>query len=189
ARFDGVVCAVPLHRLGALGLGADPFGAVYHAPVSVLALGFERERVGHALDGFGVLVPEREPFRLLGALFSSTLFPGRAPEGHVLLTCFAGGTRRPEDALLPTADLVALARADLGRLLGVRGEPAFVHRAQWEDAIPQYHVGYGRVLAALDALEARHPGLVLAGSYRQGISVGEALRSGLDAADRLLGEP
>lgn len=187
-RFDAVISTVPLHRLGTLGLGTDlsPFGEVHHPPVSVLALGFERAQVGHALDGFGVLVPEREPFRLLGALFSSTLFPGRAPEGHVLLTCFTGGMRHPADASLPTDDLVALARADLERLLCVRGNPGFVHRARWEHAIPQYHVGFGRVLAALDALEARHPGLVFAGNYRQGISVGEALRSGLDAADRLL---
>ena len=191
SRFDRVVCTIPLHRLPTLGFDADlsPLTDVPHPPVSVLALGFERAQVGHALDGFGVLIPEHEPFRLLGALFSSSLFPGRAPEGHVLLTCFIGGTRHPEHAVLPTDEVVALALTDLATLLGVTGTPAFVHRARWERAIPQYHVGYGRVIETLDALEAQHPGLVLAGNYRQGISVGEALRSGLDAADRLLGEP
>ncbi len=185
-RFDGVVFAAPLHRLPEIegDLAAPP---VAYPPVSVLALGFRRAEVAHPLGGFGVLVPAREPFRLLGALFSSSLFPGHAPAGHVLLTCFLGGTRRPADAALPTEDLVALALGDLRALLGVRAAPSFVHRAQWDRAIPQYDVGYGRVLAALDGLEARNPGLHFAGTTRRGISVGDALEAGLDAADRFGG--
>ncbi len=190
-RFDAVVCTLPLHRLAALdfeaGLDVSPFADVPHPPVSVLALGFERGQIAHPLDGFGVLIPQHEPFNVLGALFSSSLFPGRAPDGHALLTCFIGGTRQPDQAALPTDDLVALALHDLHVLLGVRGAPIFVHHRLWEQAIPQAEVGYGRVLDTLDALETRHAGLRFAGSYRHGISVGEALLSGLSAADRVLG--
>lgn len=187
ARFEGVVLAVPLHCLPQLEVSVDlaPLVAVEYAPVSVLALGFQREDVGHPLDGFGVLVPRREPFRVLGALFSSTLFPDRAPEGHVLLTCFLGGARHPEDAALPTPQLLDLALGDLRRLLGVRGEPVLARHRFWPHAIPQYTPGYGRARAAMEAAEARYPRLAFAGSHRQGISVGEALVSGLEAAERV----
>ncbi|MEP0548984.1 MAG: protoporphyrinogen oxidase [Rhodothermales bacterium] len=189
-RFDGVVFTAPLHRLPAIDFEPDvdlgPLADVVYPPLSVLALGFRRADVVHALDGFGVLVPEREGLNVLGALFSSTLFPGRAPDGHVLLTCFVGGMRRPDLAPLPTDDLVPLALADLRALLDVRGKPVFVHRVLWERAIPQYQVGYGRVIETLDALEARHAGLAVAGNVRRGISVGDALEAGLDAAERVL---
>jgi oxygen-dependent protoporphyrinogen oxidase len=189
-RFDGVAFTAPLHTLSEIAFDTDvdlsPLAAVTYPPLSVLALGFREADVEHTLDGFGALVPEREGLRILGALFSSTLFPGRAPAGHALITCFVGGMRHPDLAALPEDDLVALALEDLGPLLGVRGEPAFVHRKLWEHAIPQYHVGYGAVIATMEALEARHPGLRFAGNVRRGISVGDALEAGLEAADRLL---
>jgi protoporphyrinogen/coproporphyrinogen III oxidase len=187
---DEVILAVPAHRLAAMLVAPPvdlaPVAAVTHPPVTVLALGFRREDVGHPLDGFGVLVPGREPFRLLGALFSSTLFPGRAPGGHVLLTCFLGGMRHPEDGSLSEAEQVAMACRDLARLLDVRAEPAFVLRQPWSRAIPQYETGYGRVLETLGRLEAEWPGLAVAGSVRGGISLGEALVSGFAAADALV---
>ena len=93
-RHDGVVLAVPAHAFAALRLGG-PFGAraaelatIPHAPVAVVTLGFARGDVTHALDGFGVVVPAVERCRVLGTLFTSTLFPGRAPPGHVTLTTF-----------------------------------------------------------------------------------------------------
>lgn len=185
--FRAVVWATPPYALPD-GVGSPNDLAIVRGvpcpPVAVLALGFRREDVAHPLDGFGVLVPRREPFRLLGALFSSTLTPGRAPDGHALLTCFLGGARRPDDALRPEAELLAVAQADLARLLGVRGDPVFARCRVWRRAIPQYEVGHDTVLAALDRLEAATPGLFVAGTVRGGISVGEALAAGLVAADR-----
>ena len=189
-HFDKVISALPLHRFADLDIDAEidraALDAVAHTDLSVLALGFRRDQVEHPLDGFGLLVPSREPFEVLGVLFSSSLFPGRAPEGHVLLTCFVGGRRKPEQASLPPDRLLALALGDLRALLGVRGEPLFTHRASWKQVIPQAEIGYGRVLDAISTIEEQHPSLGFAGSYRYGVSVGDALRSGLDAADRLL---
>ena len=156
-----------------------------YPPVTVLGLGFPAEAIGHPLDGFGVLVPEVEQRQILGALFSSTLFPGCAPEGRVLLTVFVGGTRQPELALIPTEDLLPRVMADLHGLLGVDGEPVMVHRRVWPHAIPQYNIGYGKVKAHLDALEAAHPGLYFAGNYRSGISVPDTIKSSLALAPRV----
>ncbi|HEX8272517.1 MAG TPA: protoporphyrinogen oxidase [Longimicrobiaceae bacterium] len=190
--FDAVVLAVAAHQLAALdfeGAEAHALGSlqeIRHAPIAVAALGFRREDVAHPLDGFGMLVPRVERRRVLGVLFTSTLFPGRAPEGHALLTVFLGGDRSPELAALPAAEREAIVRGELAALLGVRGEPLFRHHAAWPRAIPQYLLGYGEVKARMDALERANPGLHLAGSYRAGVSVGDTLASGLAAADAVL---
>ena len=190
-HFDAVVYAAPLHRLGQLNLetpiDVGPLASVYHPPLSVLALGYRREDVRHPLDGFGLLVPSVEPFGVLGTLFSSTLFPDRAPEGQVLLTTFLGGARRPELARASTETLLATTQRDLRALLGVAGEPTFVRHVYWPRSIPQYELGYGRLEAIMGRLEATHPGFFMAGSYRGGIGVGDALRSGFEAAARVLG--
>ena len=197
--FDAVLYAGTAYGLAELAAGDGAAGYlrdaglaglsdVVHPPVSSLTLGFRREDVGHPLDGFGVLVPEVEPFAILGALFTSSLFPGRAPEGAVTITVFLGGARRPETAGGETGEAVEIALTDLRKLLGVTGEPVFVHRAFYRRAIPQYEVGYGRFLDAMSAAEAANPGFHIAGTFRNGISLGNAITAGHDAAKRILGD-
>ena len=108
--------------------------SIVHPPVAVLALGFRREQVSHPLDGFGFLTPEVERRRVLGAVFSSTIFPDRAPEGHVMLTTFVGGTRDPDFVQADPQTLTARVLDDLRVLLGAQGEPTF--RAVQVDIIP-----------------------------------------------------
>jgi oxygen-dependent protoporphyrinogen oxidase len=190
--YDGVVFAGPAHALSGLELpcaAADALrraASVPYAPVAVLSLGFRRDAVEHPLDGFGMLVPAVERRAVLGAIFSSSLFAERAPRDHVLLTVFLGGARDPRLVEAAPEHLLARALEDLRTLLGVRGEPAFRRHTVWPRAIPQYVVGHGEVLAALDEVERTCPGLVLAGNYRGGVAVGDALASGCAAAERLL---
>lgn len=161
------------------------FEKIYYPPVSVLYLGFRREDVEHPLDGFGLLIPEVERFHTLGVLFSSTLFRGRAPEGQVLLTIFIGGARNPEKALRPEAELVEMALEDYRVLLGVGGKPSFIKSITWNQAIPQYEVGYGIWKDQLEELETRYPGLFFAGCYRNGISVADTIVNAQETAGRI----
>jgi len=189
-EFDAVLLCTAAPALASLeindhtplaGLAAMPYSAV-----ASLALGFPRGAVAHPLDGFGMLVPARAGRRILGTLFSSTLFPGRAPDGHVLLTTFVGG-RQPELAALPDAGLEQIVRVELSELLGVRGEPVFRQLTRWPRAIPKYTVDFGRHAAAMDAVERDHPGLYLAGHVRNGISLSDCLTAGLAVARGPLG--
>lgn len=190
--FGAVVLAVPAHALGGMEIDgaaredAAALAAIPHAPVAVVVQGFRRADVAHPLDGFGMLVPRVERRRVMGVLFSSTLFAGRAPDGHVSLTTFVGGTRDPGLAALAPNRLRALVGEELRALLGVRGDPVFVHHHAWPRAIPQYVLGHGAVQRRMDAIERACPGVVLAGSYRSGVSVGDTLESGLRAADSVL---
>jgi oxygen-dependent protoporphyrinogen oxidase len=161
------------------------FSEIRYPPVASVVLGFRREDVAHPCEGFGMLIPKVEGFKILGTIFSSSLFPNRAPAGHLTLTSYIGGERYPELASLPLEKLVAITRADLGVLLGVRGEPTFQHSVFYPKAIPQYVLGYGRYRQLMNELEAEAPGLFLAGHYRDGISLSDSIVSGCNVADRV----
>lgn len=183
-EFDAVVLAMPAASMAQLPFG--PFGdrplapleQVGYPPVTSLFLGFRRDQVAHPLDGFGALVPAVEGRSVLGVLFSSTLFPGRAPAGHVALTVYVGGTRQPDLARLAPEALLPRVLANLRDLLGVRGDPVFTHTTFWPHAIPQYNLGYGRFLEAIAHAESGHPGLFIGGHVRDGISLANCIASG-----------
>ena len=166
-------------------LPTSEFAEIHYPPVASVVLGFRREDVMHPSCGFGMLIPKIEGFKILGTIFSSALFPNRAPAGQLNLTSYIGGARYPELALLPPEKLVEVVLADLRVLLGVKGKPVFVHTAFWPKAIPQYNVGYGRYRARLNDLEAANPNLFFAGHYRDGVSLGDSIVSGVNIAERV----
>ena len=177
-RAERLVCTLPAHKLKDLKWenleeidALETLSAAPHHPVAILHHGFRREDVGHALDGFGFLVPDKENLHILGTLFSSTLFPGRAPEGKVLLTTFVGGERQPELAQLEDDALHDLALQDLGGLLDLRGEPVFRNVVHWPKAIPLPDSGQDGRIAAAERLQDANPGLVLTGSHLTGVSL------------------
>jgi oxygen-dependent protoporphyrinogen oxidase len=189
--YDAVIYAAPAHSLDEIDLDLlggerlSTLSSIVHPPVAVLALGFRREQVSHPLDGFGFLTPEVERRRVLGVVFSSTIFPDRAPEGHVMLSAFVGGTRDPDFVQADPQTLTARVLDDLRVLLGAQGEPTFRSVQVWPKAIPQYVLGYGRFKDIADEVERRNPGLLLAGTYRDGVSLAEAMGSGERAATRV----
>jgi protoporphyrinogen/coproporphyrinogen III oxidase len=189
--YDGVIYAAPAHCADDVELAFDgsdrlkTLTSITHPPVAVLALGFRREDVAHRLDGFGFLVPDVERRNVLGVIFASTVFPGRAPVGHVLLTAFVGGVRHPDLANADLSTLTARVLDDLRLLLGVRGEPTFRAFQLWPKAIPQYALSYGRFKEIMDDAERRNPGLGLAGSYREGVALGEVISGADQVAERI----
>ncbi len=183
-EFDLVLLALPAASLAQLTFGSlaeRPLAildGIPQPPVSSLFLGYKREQVGHPLDGFGGLVPAIEHRSVLGVLFSSSMFPDRAPAGHVGLTIFAGGLRQPETARLATDELLARIAPDLRELVGVNTPPDFIKHTFWPRAIPQYVLGYERYLEAINRLELSAGGLFIGGNVRDGISLQDCIKSG-----------
>ncbi|RAL25354.1 protoporphyrinogen oxidase [Lujinxingia litoralis] len=179
AAFDALVSTLPPYALADLRWEhASPPPAplqrvvdVPFAPITLVATGFKRPDVAHPLDGFGVLNPRVEELHTLGTLFTSSMFPQRAPRGSVNLTTFVGGARQPALARLDDQAVVELVKLDLRRILGVRAEPHFVHISRWEKAIPQFEVGHQLVLNAYDTLEDALPGLFFAGNTRDTVAL------------------
>lgn len=158
---------------------------LHYPPLSTLVLGFPREAVGHALDGFGMLIPAAEKRFILGTIFSSTLFPGRAPDGKVALMNFIGGALQPERAGLTESELVDHTCRDLRDLLKVRGKPSFVHHRYWPKAIPQYPVGHQHFLDQITNIERRFSGLHIQGNYRGGPGLSDCIDNSLDLAEQI----
>ena len=120
---------------------------------------------------------------LLGVLFSSSMFDGRAGAGTVLLTTFVGGQRQPQLVALPEDDIAALVQTEHRALLGARGTPLFQRVTRWPRAIPQYTLGHlGRVARAVAAQQVL-PGLFFCANWKGGVSVGDCIKSGHQEAD------
>lgn len=187
---DHVVVATPsfvaadlLHE--ALPEVEDDLRAIPYAGVRVLGLGYDRVDVPRPLDGFGFLVPRGHGVRILGCLWTSTLFPWQAPEGKVLLRVIAGGLPDPEFVDLDDDEALAVVRRDLERTMGIAAEPEMVHHVRWERAIPQYWQGHGERVAHVMAAARRAGGLHLTGNAYHGVGLNDCVRDARRVADEL----
>jgi protoporphyrinogen/coproporphyrinogen III oxidase len=191
AEHSAVIYAGTAPRLAELKIESNqsvnlaPLSEIRYPPVASVVLGFRREDVAHPCEGFGMLIPRVEGFKILGTIFSSSLFPNRAPAGHHTLTSYIGGERYPELASLPPDKLYDLTCEDLRILLGVRGKPTFQHCVFYPRAIPQYNVGYGRYRVLMAEAESKADGLFLAGHYRDGVSLSDSIVSGCNVVERV----
>jgi oxygen-dependent protoporphyrinogen oxidase len=188
-----VVLALPAYAAGRILAPLDAstgaaLAATLHPPVAVAFLGYERSQIAHPLDGLGVLMPAIEQRGVLGILFSSTLFAGRAPDGHVLLTAYVGGARQPELANLPREQLIALVAAEARDLLGARGNPILASVRYWRQGLPQPGVGHADLVAAVRSLEQRWPGVFITGNYLEGVSTGACIEAAAATAGRVLSQ-
>ncbi len=173
---DSVVVATPARVAASLLAPLVPAAAdlarIEYAPVAVVAGSYMTEHLKSPLDGFGFLVPRAERLRILGTVWNSSLFPGRAPEAQTLLTSFVGGMTDPAAGSLPDEPLYQTVESELRRVLGIMLAPRVRFAQRWPHAIPQYNLGHAelirRVRAALDAT----PGLFLAGNYLEGPAIG-----------------
>ncbi|MEO5327894.1 MAG: protoporphyrinogen oxidase [Magnetococcus sp. THC-1_WYH] len=175
---DWLFLAIPAFAAAPLleslsGVAAQHLAGIHHAPVVSMALGFDRSQVKHLLDGFGFLLPGREGLDLLGCLFSSTLFPGRAGLDRVILTAFMGGTRHPTTVAQGDDALVAGAMGGLRGVLGIGASPGFVRITRYERAIAQYAMGHMQRLDQIRQALASWQGLYLCGNYMGGVSVAD----------------
>lgn len=191
-RARTLVLAVPAYAAAELlaPLSADAareLNAIAYPPVASIALGFARKQVGHSLDGFGALLPRRLQRETLGVIFSSTLFPGRAPPDKVLLTAFIGGARNPSVGDRADAALVDQVLADLRPLLDLRGDPIFQNVARWRRAIPQYELGHNDRLARIDAALGDYARLHVCANWRGGVSLADCVSSAERLAQSLTG--
>jgi oxygen-dependent protoporphyrinogen oxidase len=189
---ERLILAVPTSVAANLLAPLDPlfesqFSAFDYPPVAVVSLGYRLADLGRKPDGFGFLVPRSSGLTILGTVWNSSLFPGRAPDGHGLFTTFVGGATNPAAALESAEALAALVHRELASVLTAgrttrnttppapNFSPAFSNSTLWPRAIPQYNLGHSARVAALDAACAKFPGLYLAGNFLSGPALANCL--------------
>ncbi len=178
----------PLQPAASQALAAIPY-----PPVVCAVLAYPQAAIARPLDGFGHLIPRGQGLRTLGTIWSSSLFPGRAPQGWQVLTNFIGGATDPEVANLTADELVAAVHRDLQQVLlqpDAQPKPLAVHL--WPRAIPQYSLGHAERLAAVDRALSQQPGLFLCSNFTDSVALGDCVRRGREIAQTVqayLGRP
>ncbi len=189
-RARAVVLCAPAQATAAMirevaADAATALAGIEYAPIAIVANAYRRRDVAHSLAGFGFLVPKKELRSILGCLFSSSMFDGRAADGTVLLTTFAGGRRNPEVASASDADVAGAAQEELADLVGATQRPLWQEVVRRPQAIPQYDLGHHQRLRSIDAAEAAMPGLYFCANYRGGVAVGDRVKCGHDMAEQV----
>ncbi|MBY0375860.1 MAG: protoporphyrinogen oxidase [Bryobacteraceae bacterium] len=183
-----VILATPAWQAAELLRTTDPAVAglldqVGYNSSMTIALGYRAAEARHAYPGFGFLVPKVERQFLAAATFVGTKFSHRVPADLSLIRCFAGGEAK---LALSDSEIVAAARADLERIIGLRATPIFTQITRWPRSMAQYRVGHAQRMAELMDRARSIPQLSLAGNAYQGIGIPDCIQSGQQAAQSVL---
>jgi oxygen-dependent protoporphyrinogen oxidase len=187
---DALIVAAGAPQAAVLLRELDPMLAVElarieYAGTSIVWLVYRRDQIAHPLDGFGFVVPAVEKRRILAGSFASVKFPGRAPEGMVLVRVFIGGACQRDLADLPDDELRKITTEELRDLLGTSGEPQLAGVVRWPRSMPQYHVGHAALVSAIERRISHWPTLALAGNAYHGVGIPNCIHSGETAAERI----
>jgi protoporphyrinogen/coproporphyrinogen III oxidase len=188
---DGVILATPAFKAGdilePIVPGAtDELKKISYASTATVSLAYRIEDFPRPLDSFGFVVPAVEQRKIMACTFSSLKYPGRAADGHVLLRAFVGGSLQPELLQDDDATMEKHVRDELSSLLGVKAQPLFSRIWRYPNSMPQYHVGHQERIRKIEAAIGTLPGLALAGSAYHGVGIADCVRTGEEAAEKVV---
>ncbi len=152
-----------------------------YAPIVQVAVGI-KDTGKLQFNAFGGLVPTCEKKNVLGILFPSACFPGRAPERGALFSFFIGGVQRPELTQLTDQEIEALVIRELHDMLKfpVGTKPDLIHIFHHPRAIPQYEINSGKRFEMIESIQQQYPGLYLSGNIKGGIGLADRIRQGTE---------
>jgi oxygen-dependent protoporphyrinogen oxidase len=138
--------------------------------------------------GFGFLVPRKEGRRVLATTFVHNKFPHRAPDDHAIVRCFLGGSRDENIFAESDNSIIDIVQNELRQILGLSAEPLAARVYRWPRAMAQYVVGHDARITRVRNIVAHTPGLALAGNAYSGIGVPDSIRTGSEAAVKVLAD-
>ncbi len=191
-RHDALIMASP-PQAGALLVApldlelGQLLAAIQSSTIAVLGLGFTQDGIADPLDGFGYLIPRNQGLRSLGVLWSSSIFPNRAPNGHKLLQVMIGGANDPGAINEDDSILIDTALKNADPVLHFKSEPIMTRVFRHRCGIPQYNLGHRERLQSIAQRLQHLPGFYLAGNGYHGISTNDCLRHAAELAERIVG--
>ncbi|HZD39291.1 MAG TPA: protoporphyrinogen oxidase [Terriglobales bacterium] len=194
-RFEAaaVVLATPAFQTAKILASVAPAAAaelekIPYASTATVSLAYREEDFPRPLDSFGFVVPAVESRRIMACTFNSLKYPGRAPEGKVLLRAFVGGSLQPRLFEEDDRTMTRNVREELSDLVGLRTPPLFSRIWRYPRSMPQYRVGHEKSVQRIEAQLAQYPRLGLAGSAYHGVGISDCVRTGEAAAERIIGQ-
>jgi oxygen-dependent protoporphyrinogen oxidase len=187
---NSVIVAAPADSAASILRDAAPqcstiLSQIPYSPMAIVGVGYKLSDLHNPPVGFGYLIPKVENRKILGALWTSSIFPGhRSPEGSFLIRVMVGGARDHETPFLPDEELLTTVKAELAATMGLTAEPSFSTIIRWKEAIPLYTVGHLDRLAEAEA--NLPPGVVLAGNAYRGVGINDCVREAEVAAEKVL---
>jgi len=158
---------------------------IAYASTATVSLGYTRRDFPRPPDSFGFVVPAVEQRKIMACTFSSLKYPGRAPEGHILLRAFVGGALQPELFADDDAAMIKNVRGELASLLGVVAEPVLSRLWRHPKSMPQYHIGHAARVERIESKLRQCSSIALAGSAYHGVGISDCVRSGEEAAEQI----
>ncbi|MGB8011521.1 MAG: protoporphyrinogen oxidase [Terriglobales bacterium] len=192
-QFDAVIVATPAPAAAVVLHAADEnlsreLGDIQYSSSVTVSLGYD-EKVRRSLPpGFGFLIPRSAGRRMLAATFVHNKFPHRAPENRAIVRCFLGGARDEQILQASEQEILQIVRDELRQIISLDAEPLFSSVYKWKSSMAQYSVGHLERLQRIETLRQKLPGLALAGNGYSGIGVPDCVRSGSEAAGKILAE-
>jgi oxygen-dependent protoporphyrinogen oxidase len=188
---EAVVCATPAFTTAAIVSSLDKnlsalLNEIFYPSVSVVCLGYKREKIQHNLKGFGFLIPFKEGRKILGTLWDSSIFPNRAPEGYVLLRTMLGGARRSDLALEHEQKLITLVMDELRDIMGITVQPHFAKVYTHRQGIPQYFPGHEQKVQQIAGICRDYKGFYVTGNAYGGIGVNDCIENSYKLAQRIM---
>ena len=190
-QFDSVIVAAPANVAGVLldgvdqGLARNLLDITYSSSVTV-TLGYYKQQLTTLPPGFGFLVPRSEGTRMLACTFVHNKFPHRAPEDKGILRCFLGGARDEAVLGLNDEEMLETVHRELRDIVRLEAQPIFARVYRWREAMAQYEPGHIARVEQIEKRVAEIPGLALAGNAYHGIGVPDCVRSGNEAANKVV---
>ncbi len=162
---------------------AHTFNSIPYAPISVVCLGYKKDDIKHKLDGFGFLVPKKENLKILGSIWTSSIFANRAPDGMVQFRTMIGGDGDHESINLSDKELVRAIEHDLDSIVGINGKPELVKIYRWARGIPQFKIGHSDIMDKLESELSKQGNLFISGNAYYGISLNDCIKQSHKVAE------
>jgi oxygen-dependent protoporphyrinogen oxidase len=190
---DGVILATPAFHSGQLLTSIAPAAAgelkkIAYASTATVSLAYRRGDFPRQPNSFGFVVPAIERRKIMACTFSSLKYPGRAPDDHILLRAFVGGALQPELFDANDTAMEKNVRSELAGLLGVTAPPRFSRIWRHPNSMPQYEVGHNARIERIENSLVPFPALALAGSAYHGVGISDCVRTGEEAAEKVVGQ-
>src|SRR2546427_747120 len=179
---EGVILAVPAwvaaRLLATVGLsGARDLDSVVYSPSITVSLAYRTDQLNGRLDGTGFVSAPQSDGPVRACTYAWLKYPGRAPPGFALLRAFLG----PVDG-----DPAALAHGELATLLALSGSPVWSRAFHCRRGLPRYKRGHAERVAHVREQLGRLAPLDIAGAGFDGAGVSACVKSGREAARRVL---